>query len=341
MVTKEGIILEKTNLPFENEGVLNPAAIREGDDVHLLYRAVRHGNFSTIGYCKLNGPLDVVQRNTEPLLSPTEPYESQGMEDPRIVHVDGLYHLAYTAYDRVNAMGAVALSPDLVTFEKKGIITPKISYDRFLSLVQGSPSVDDRYLQYGEFYRSCSGEGPEMLLWDKNVVFFPRRINGKLMFLHRIRPGIQVVSTTVLSDLGTPFWEQYCSQFSSHVLLHPKFAHESSFIGGGCPPVETEAGWLMIYHGVEDAPHGYIYHACAALLDLDNPLHELARLPTPLFSPEMPWECEGYVKNVVFPTGTALFGDNLYIYYGAADERIAVASVKLSALLSTLKHHGG
>jgi beta-1,2-mannobiose phosphorylase / 1,2-beta-oligomannan phosphorylase len=52
-VKKEGILLNKTNLVFENEGVLNPATIRKGDDIHLFYRAVSKGNYSSIGYCKL------------------------------------------------------------------------------------------------------------------------------------------------------------------------------------------------------------------------------------------------------------------------------------------------
>ena len=79
-----------------------------------------------------------------------------------------------------------------------------------------------------------------------------------------------------------------------------------------------------------------MYSACAALLDLENPSKELARLPYALFSPEYAWERRGEVNNVVFPTGTALFGDRLFIYYGAADERIGCASVKLSALLQEL-----
>ncbi len=67
-VKKEGILLEKTTLDFENEGVLNPAAIKEGNDVHLFYRAVSNGNYSSIGYCKLNGPSKVEERYNKPLL---------------------------------------------------------------------------------------------------------------------------------------------------------------------------------------------------------------------------------------------------------------------------------
>ena len=66
-VKKEGILLSKTNLVFENEGVLNPAIFQEGNSVHMFYRAVRKGNHSTIGYCKFDGPLTLIQRNEKPL----------------------------------------------------------------------------------------------------------------------------------------------------------------------------------------------------------------------------------------------------------------------------------
>ena len=119
-------------------------------------------------------------------------------------------------------------------------------------------------------------------------------------------------------------------------MLSPKYDHEVSYIGGGCPPIETENGWLLIYHAVHDTIEGYVYSACAALLDLENPQKEIARLPYPLFKPEQAWELKGEVNNVCFPTGTTLVEDTLYIYYGAADELIAYASVSLSALLKEL-----
>ena len=180
---------------------------------------------------------------------------------------------------------------------------------------------------------------PEMkiLLWDKNVVFFPRRIQGKLVFLHRIRPGIQIVAVNDLKELTKEFWKNYCKNLQKNIVMDPMFKHESSYIGSGCPPIETEHGWLLIYHGVEETPHGLVYSACAAaLLDLNNPSKVISRLPYALFTPELKWELKGEVNNVVFPTGTAQFGDTLYIYYGAADERIACASISVTELMSEL-----
>src|SRR5580698_2732956 len=125
-VKKEGVILRKTDLDFENESVLNPAIIKEGDVIHLFYRAVHIRNYSSIGYCKLDSPLNVIVRLDKPLLDPQFDYESHGMEDPRMVKIDGLYYLTYVAFDSVNALGALATSTDLINFEKKGIIVPKI-----------------------------------------------------------------------------------------------------------------------------------------------------------------------------------------------------------------------
>src|ERR1700704_4613952 len=130
-VKKEGVILRNTNLDFENDGVLNPAIIKEGNIIHLFYRAVRKGNFSTIGYCELNTPLTIKERLDKPLLSPEFEYESHGMEDPRIVKIDGLYYLSYIAFNGTNALGALATSSDLHHFERQGIIVPQIKYDDF------------------------------------------------------------------------------------------------------------------------------------------------------------------------------------------------------------------
>ncbi len=338
-VKKEGILLTKTALGFENEGVLNPAVISEGGFVHVFYRAVREGNYSNIGYCKLKGPITVEERCDVPVLHPQFDYESHGMEDPRIVRIDGLYYLTYIAYDGVNALGALATSQDLLQWDKLGLIVPQITYDEFSRLSECRCPIHTKYLRYNEQGRGLQKTGKKILIWDKDVMFFPRKINGKLYFLHRIKPDIQIVSVNNLQELNTAFWENYFLNFLDYIVLAPKYDHEVSYIGGGCPPIETEHGWLLIYHAVHDTIDGYVYTACAALLDLENPQKEIARLPYPLFKPEHDWELKGDVNNVCFPTGAALFDDTLYIYYGAADEQIAYASVSLAALMKELVLH--
>jgi predicted GH43/DUF377 family glycosyl hydrolase len=335
-VKREGILFSKTDLEFENEGVLNPAVIREGDSIHLFYRAVRQGNHSAIGYCRLSGPLTIAERWDKPVIVPEFEFESQGVEDPRIVKIDDVFYMTYTGYDGTNALGALVTSKDLRHFEKQGIIVPQITHSEFVLLAESSGKLDKKYFRPHKFYYPESEDKINMFIWDKNVIFFPRKINGNLMFLHRIRPGIQIVSVNSLKKLTSEFWKNYMQNLQDHIVLDPVYKHESLYIGGGCPPVETEQGWLMIYHGAEETDRGRVYSACAALLDLNNPSRVIARLPYALFSPESEWEIKGYVNNVVFPTGTALFGNTLFIYYGAADSEIACASVSLSAVLAEL-----
>ncbi len=335
-VKKEGIVLKKTTLGFESEGVLNPAVISEGNCIHLFYRAVGKGNYSTIGYCKLKEPLKVGERYDIPVLFPQFDYESHGVEDPRITKIDELFYLTYTAYDGVNALGALAVSKDLLHFEKQGLIVPQINYDEFSNLAECKCIIHEKYQRYNERGRVLEKQGKKTFLWDKDLIFFPKRINDKLYFLHRIKPDIQIVAVNNLQELSTEFWNHYFLNFNDNIVLSPKYEHEISYIGGGCPPIETEYGWLLIYHSVHDTIKGYVYSACAALLDLQNPQKETARLPYPLFKPELEWELKGSVHDVCFPSGTVLLQDTLYIYYGAADEQIACASVSISALLNEL-----
>lgn len=337
-VKKEGILLQKTPLHFENEGVLNPGVISDGEHIHLFYRAVSKGNYSTIGYCKLKGPLQVEERYDVPVVFSQFDYESHGVEDPRIVRIEGLYYLTYTAYDGVNALGALAVSKDLQHFEKLGLISPQITYDEFSYLARSKGTINEKYLRYN-LHRHRENHGKKIFIWDKNVIFFPRRINGKLHFLHRVRPDIQIVAVNNLQELTPQFWQNYFLHLDKGIVLSPKHKHEVSYIGGGCPPIETEYGWLLIYHGVHDTIKGYVYSACAALLDLEDPRKEIARLPYALFKPEHKWELKGEVNNVCFPTGTVLIDDTIYIYYGAADEQIACASLSISALLNELMLH--
>jgi len=334
-ITKAGILLEKTTLDFENESVSNPGCYQDQALIHMFYRAVSKGNHSSIGYCALSDPLTVKERWRQPIYTGQHPSESHGVEDPRITKIEDTYYMTYTAYDGKNALGALALSKDLQNFTRAGIITPQVTRQRFKELVRKNPRIPERYSNNESLYDE-NRPGTALLLWDKDVMFFPRKIKGKLAFLHRVFPGIQVVYCDSIADLTEEYWEDYLGNLDKYMVLGSKYAFEHQYIGGGCVPVETPAGWLVVYHGVEQGQQGKVYHAAAVLLDLDDPTVEIARLPIPLFSPEKEWETSGYVNNVVFPTGTARAGDRFYIYYGAGDSRIAVASLSFDELMNAL-----
>lgn len=337
-IKKEGVLLEPTNLEFENYAVMNPTCIKIGNNVHMFYRAVKKGNYSSIGYCRLEGPLKVVERKREPFMVPEFNYENHGMEDPRIVLLEGTYYMFYTAFDGKNSLVAYATSKDLKTFEKKGAITPTITYDEAEGFFP-ELKLKDRYFFFESYYKCEFGK--DVLLWEKDAFIFPKKIKGKFALIHRILPEIQVIYFNDFRELTNEFWKNYLKHLGDYVVLSSKYWYESRNIGGGCPPIETDKGWLMIYHGVEDTNKGTIYHTGAALLDKKNPCNVIGHLKNPIFSPKKKWEKEGNVKNVVFPSGAAIFGDKLYIYYGAADTRIGAASLDLNELLEELLESKG
>ena len=343
LAIKHGVILEKSDRHFEELGVLNPPVYQDGNSVHMLYRAAKKGNFSTIGYCRFEGPLTLAERHTEPIFVPEYIYEIHGVEDPRITKIDDLYYMTYVTYDGINACGALAVSKDLIKFKKKGIITPKFILHDFTNLIRNhlqNPRIA-RILAFNTArnYPLTETMKEHLFVWDKNVVLFPKKINGKFMALHRLFPSIQIYSFEKKRDLTADFWKDYLKNLPDHIVMEPKYDHETSHIGPGAPPIETPDGWLLIYHAAERREKGLVYHACAALLDLNDPSKVIARLKKPLITPSEHYERHGYVNYVVFPTGTAIFDDQLYIYYGAADDKIAAASLNLNDLLTELKQN--
>lgn len=332
---KIGVILRPTNMLFERKAVLNPACYQEGEFVHIFYRAIDDNDNSTLGYAKLKGPTKVVERKEMPIIQRTYDYEKRGVEDPRITKFGKIFYLTYVAHDGKNALTAYATSHDLKTWKKRGIISPLITYHSATSLFK-KERLKDRYLMFETFYEESSGK--DVLLWFKDVFLFPKKIKGRFAMLIRILPDIQIVFFKGFKELKKrSFWKNYLKQLHSNVVLENKYWFESRNIGGGAPPIETKDGWLVIFHTVEELNKARIYHVSAALLDKKDPRKVIGRLSMPLFSPKETWEKEGLVNNVVFPTGTAMFGKDLYIYYGASDDKIAVAKVNLKELINTLK----
>ena len=333
-IRNEGIILEKTNLDFENQAVLNPGCIEVDGIVHMFYRAVHEGNLSTVGYCQLKDN-KVIYRSDKPILFPEQEYEKHGIEDPRILlHEDGTYYLFYTAYDGLNARVAYATSSDLKEFSKQGLITPAITFEHIREYYNDLP-LKQKYILYGLKAQNTNKGGS--FLWEKDAFLFPKKINGRYALVHRIMPSIQVIFCDDLHDLqSNQFWTTYFKDIAQNTILDPRT--DDNYVGGGCPPIETEDGWLLIYHRVKNINGKANYCAGAALLDRNDPHHVLGKLQEPFFIPTEPWEKIGDVNNVVFPTGAIEKEGRIYIYYGAADKVIGCKSVDKNELLTELKN---
>jgi predicted GH43/DUF377 family glycosyl hydrolase len=167
-------------------------------------------------------------------------------------------------------------------------------------------------------------------LQAKDGVLIPRRIGGRCYALLRVFPSIQVSSSSDLRTWSLP-----------RTLLEPiEGTWEGERIGAGPPPVETPWGWLLLYHGNEyyrvegNQRH---YRVGLAVLDREDPARVLYRHPEPIFVPRAPYETAGPVGNVVFPTGLIAREGLYYLYYGAADGVIGLATAPVAAVHAVLE----
>jgi predicted GH43/DUF377 family glycosyl hydrolase len=330
--------------PDEALGVLNPATARAPDGKLFMFpRIVAAGNYSRIGIAEVTfnadgDPAGVERRGYA--LEPTESYEQNahtaGCEDARITYVEPLrrYVMTYTAYGPLGPRVALAESIDLLSWQRLGPI--KFAFD--------------------------PAQRVDFDLYDnKDAMLFPELVtdpHGRpaLGLLHRpahIQGGCLVLPYGI-SEQRASIWISYCAleqaesnpaallTWRDHTLLAtPAQPWEETKIGAGTPPIRTQHGWLMIYHGVagqilEHVDHQpYVrYSAGAMLLDIHDPRTITYRSTTPILAPETAEERAGIVPNVVFPTGIDLRENGrVDIYYGMADAAIGVARLDLPAQL--------
>jgi predicted GH43/DUF377 family glycosyl hydrolase len=295
------IITPRQGLHWEVNGTFNPGAVAEGPVTHMLYRAVDSNWISRLGYARLLNGRQVSFRPSDPVMEASSAWEDFGCEDPRITRIDGTYYVTYTAFSRRGPRIALASTKDFMHFTKHGLVGP------------------DRD--------------------DKDCVLFPERISGKVTMLHRLESRVQIASFESFEALGNSqkFWNKYVTHFKDYEVIAPKFSWEERKIGVGPPPIKTERGWLVLYHGVS---LDRTYRAGAVLLDLDKPTKILARTSEPILEPETEFEKHGAVPNVVFPDGAVIRGEELLTYYGSADRVCCVASAPIDELLDELERTG-
>ena len=332
-VTKLGVVLRRSQQEFESQAVLNPGCFLDGDILHMFYRAVAPGNYSTIGYAQFKDN-QLISRAEEPILDIEYAYEQHGLEDPRLIFCDGTYYLFYVVYDGSDAQVAYATATKLPHFTKQSIISSRLSVAEINALCDEKTA--HAYGYFCTYILGLSEGQAEHLIWEKDAFLFPRKIGGKFALIYRFLPGVQVLFFDAFEELTSEFWLNKVRKLNKGTVLLPVFPFENSFIGGGCPPVETDAGWLLIYHAVSLNNSIRTYTAGAALLDLEDPTIVIGRLPYPLFSPDNEWEQAGDVPNVVFPTGAVVKEGVLYIYYGAADSCIACCTIEVADLVTEL-----
>jgi predicted GH43/DUF377 family glycosyl hydrolase len=306
------VVVPKRSNWWESEAVFNCGTLCHDDRIHMLYRAIgEYENYvSRIGYAS---SIDGVSfdRYNEPVMVPKETYEKYGIEDPRLVEIDHQIYLSYVILsgyvrEQPTASTALAITSDFRNYTRLGIIT---------------------------------GKGSD----NKDVVPFPEKVNtvilnsteqqgdvANYMFLQRpttwVGPKFGVDKPSIWLGEGKSL-----TKLEKHFLLmKPEQDWEEQKIGAGPPPLKTKAGWLLIYHGKDSEA---VYRAGAAILDLNDPSKVLGRTKKPILEPVEPYEKNGDVNNVVFPTGICVIDETLLVYYGAADKVCCLATAELDSFL--------
>ena len=297
---KNPIIEAKPEMPWESGATFNPGAVNSGDVIHMLYRAVNERSVSSLGHATTTDGETIVDRSPEPVLAPVDTWEELGCEDPRITALDGRFYIFYTAYSRRGPRIALASTTDFGSYIRYGVVGP--DYD------------------------------------DKDCALFPQLIGGKFAVVHRIEPNIEVAFFDTIKQMErfsqNPYSKNYLKRIEANTIMKPKWKWEEKKVGIGPPPIRTDDGWLVIYHGVDS---NTVYRAGAALLDLENPRRVIARTPEPILEPEKDYERVGVVPNVVFPEGAVMIKDELRVFYGGADKVCCVASVPMKLLMESLE----
>jgi len=170
-------------------------------------------------------------------------------------------------------------------------------------------------------FRISTLNGPEVR--NKGLALFPRKVNGLYAMLSR-QDGENIF--VMYSDM-LHFW------YTKQLIAKPTYPWEFVQLGNCGSPIETEAGWLVLTHGVGPMRK---YSMGAFLLDLDDPTRVIGRLAEPLLAPNEN-EREGYVPNVVYSCGGVVHNGRLIIPYAMSDYASTFATVSLDELLAALK----
>ena len=294
-------ILTAESWPYPANAVFNPAAAAVDGQTVLLARVEDLRGISHLTVARSPNGVYGWSIDTEPLLSPAAGVDSEqwGFEDPRVVWVAELDRWVITC---------TAYGP-------------------------AGPAV---YLATTEDFTTIERYGIVRHPEDKNAALLPYRIDGRWVLFHRPKTEFGGGHGEILISRSPDLvnWS------SPEQVLQPRDGAwwDSLRIGIGPPPLLTEHGWLLVYHGVKDTVSGQLYRVGLALLDRDEPTRVLRRLPNWVFAPLAPYERSGDVPNVVFPCGLlhdAASGE-VRLYYGAADDSICLATARLDDLLDAV-----
>lgn len=310
----------------------NPGVIYDKGIFYMLYRCAGNDEKHVIrfGLATSTDGFHFKRESNSPVFGPSEDGPDGGcVEDPRIVKFDNEFYITY-AYRPFPPGRYWTFAHDVVLTPECGENAPTAIRENMGNTGLAVTTDFKSFRRLGRLTHSC--------LDDRDVILFPEKVNGKYVLMHRPKQyvgesyGVKYPSIWLKFSDDLLSWEDK----PSTLLITGIEGTWEEKIGGSTPPIRTEAGWLVLYHGVEKGGVGH-YRAGALLLDFNDPTKVIGRTPNPILEPEEDYETQGMYDGCVFPTGNVVVDGTLYVYYGAADKYVGVATCKVEELVDYLK----
>ncbi len=318
--------IAKAPVQWEALHTFNPAAIVRKGKVVVLYRAEDNsgameigGHTSRLGLAESGDGIHF-KRMGEPVFYPAEDDQKArewpgGVEDPRIVELeDGSYVLTYTQWNRETYSVGVATSRDLKHWTKSGPAFLTALGGKYANLKYKSAGIVTRVKDGRLIAAKISGR--YWMYWGEGSI--------------KLATSDDAIHWVPVEDMHGNLVE----------LLRPRPGHfDSTFPETGPPPVQTNAGIVMLYNGKNAEEGGdpslgpNAYAAGEALFEASNPAHLLTQTDKPVLKPELPYEKTGqYAAGTTFAEGLVFFRGKWFLYYGCADSLVAVATAPAEAM---------
>ena len=330
------ILKPNTNNEWENRCVLNPAVIYDEKTKKfvMVYRAggndVRHQ--IVFGLATSDDGFNFKRESDFPIFAPDRTEVDGGcVEDPRIVKIGDLYYMTYVG--RAYAPGRYWLEPWVEGVSKPPMYLDELDLRGEIMPPLIKENTSATYLAVTKDFKTYKkfGRITEANIDDRDVYLFPELINNEYIMISRPKfkdrglkmPSIFISKTKDILDYKEPT-----------LLMTGETNWEVQRIGGSTPPIKTEKGWLMFYHGVDK---NGIYRVGMVLLDLNNPEIILKRTKDYIMEPDQDFEKAGIYDGCVFPTAAILKDGLIYLYYGCADQYISVATAPLKDVLDYME----
>jgi len=315
--------------------VFNPGVIYEEGRFYMYERAAGglRPFHCCVGMLESDDGIHFAHVTDQPVFTPEMAGSKYGsVQDPRVVKIGDVYYMTY------------AFRPYAWNSHPTGVGVPESFEAEFPGFSGRSEENQTRSgiaisTDRVHWRHHCWATPKD--LDDRDVILFPAKIDGQFVLLRRplrfVSPDHSSIQGMDAPGIWICFSDDLETWSGPTLLIRPERAWEGGRIGGSTPPIKTDQGWLVLYHGVENQhppTRRVCYRLGAMILDLDDPTRVLARTSHCIMEPETYYERFGlYIPNVIFPTASVVKDGLIHLYYGVCDTAIALATTPLEALV--------